>query len=66
MVNYRAKTKTSKSSASQTTTETSNSGSFDNSLAEKYGKSHVFKINTMEQFDRHVVQHRYPVVILYH
>jgi hypothetical protein len=35
-------------------------------LAGKYGKTHVFKVKSLEDFDKKVVQHKYPVVVLYY
>jgi hypothetical protein len=35
-------------------------------LAGKYGKTHVFKVKSLEEFDQKVVQHKYPVVVLYY
>jgi hypothetical protein len=34
-------------------------------LAGKYGKTHVFRVKTMEEFDLKVINSKYPVVVLY-
>jgi hypothetical protein len=34
-------------------------------LAGKYGKTHVFRVKTLEEFDQKVINNKYPVVVLY-
>lgn len=72
---YRAKSAKTKAASGmkeeavqQTGTQTT-SGAYYNvheELAGKYGKSHVFKLKTMTEFDEKVVQYKYPVVVLYY
>jgi len=35
-------------------------------LAGKYGKSHVFKVSSFSQYEKVVVKHNYPVIILFY
>ena len=35
-------------------------------LQEKYGKSHVLRVKTIGEFQKQVVEHQYPVVIMFY
>ena len=66
---FRSKTAKAKTSLKPDGDQQANTAPYYNvheELAGKYGKTHVFKVKSLEEFDQKVVQHKYPVVVLYY